>query len=258
MNAARDKDPKLFVQIRNTLTEQNRPYAVVLASKFARTNQHCNLQDLIQAACLGLTVAVERFDPTRAGYALEDFDPKKGGFTSYAAHFIKSEMREFARKERVVFKAISDNLKFEDKKIVWDFIREYGREPLEGEIEPPKGVSYARLMRAAAPHPTVLFQGRIPGTHEDSTEESCETALPEGLRTDETPESILLAKEENHDEMELLLCLRPDERQAVEEMVLKETPLRKVANLMGCSTKEVKDLVASGIAKMREHASCRP
>lgn len=55
MDEARvQKDQVTFLRIRNTLVEQNRPYAVKVAADFHRTcARHCDLQDLIQGACEG-------------------------------------------------------------------------------------------------------------------------------------------------------------------------------------------------------------
>lgn len=259
MNAARDKDPKLFVQIRNTLTEQNRPYAVVLAAKCARANPHCDLQDLIQAACLGLAVAIERFDPTRAGFKLEDFDPKKGGFTSYAAHFIKSEMREVVRKERVVSKSPRDDLRYDDKKIVWDFVKKHGREPVEGEVELPPNVSFERLMRAAAPPPAVLPLER-PKDYQDGRD-GAQCELPgfiDACEAQGNPESELLRKESEGEENAMLDCLTAIERHVVIELVMNSRPPKKVSEAMRIPMRELLTIKHTALAKLRlRHAPDR-
>lgn len=126
--------------------------AAQFQKSFARMS---DLQDCIQAAVEGLIRAVWKFNPRASKtYKIEDFDPAKGAFTGYASRLILAELRKWSRRDRVLFKPLHEDVtkKFKDDYLA--FVAKHEREPTVEEIGPlPKGMTIARIARAAQPNP---------------------------------------------------------------------------------------------------------
>lgn len=252
MDSVRDTDPVLFLKIRNTLVEQNRPYAVSVAVSFQRRYARTSdLQDLIQSACLGLTSAVERFDPRRGSYKLEDFDPAKGGFTSYASNYILSELRKWVRKDRVVAKPAHHDAPSVLKKLYREFVAAHDREPEPGELDLPSTTTLAALKRAVIPAPrtTIIWH-----PDDGSSERRGQEFVSEGL----TPEEFVLKREEEEYEGTLLEGLTKQEKFLVQEVIMNSRPPGKVGAEMKppLSSRQVTQLVKEVTEKLRKlHAT---
>lgn len=210
--------------------------------------RQCDLQDLIQCACEGLTKAVWKFNPRASKtYKIEDFDPAKGAFTGYANRLILGELRKFSRRDRVMFKPIHEDVAKALKEQLKEFRDKHERDPLEGELDLPEGVKVAKVIRAAVPNPQLVAMDS-PSNTEDGTVDQWEMlACPQ-----DNPEEAMIRREEEFGEMLLMSELTKDEHLAIAGYVLEERSYSEVGKRIGKPMTQVKELVKSGLEKMRK------
>lgn len=241
--------------IRNTLVEQNRPYAVVVACDFHRKYARgCDLQDLIQCACEGLTKAVWKFNPRASKtYKLEDFDPKKGAFTGYASRYVLAELRKWSRKDRVIYKPLHEDVPKAVKEKYREIEKKKGRPPTKKEMGPlAPGTTIPKIQRALEPNPVLVSMDE---PRRFASEEAVDINFHELLPSQApTPEEIMIRQEEEFSELLTLSDLPREEFVAVTGYVVEERSYSEVGSRMvpRRTTAEVKALVASGLERLRK------
>lgn len=243
-------------KIRNTLVEQNRPYAVKVACSFQKQfGRSCDLQDLIQCACEGLTRAVEKFNPRASKtYKLEDFDPAKGAFTAYASRYILAELRKWSRRDKILFKPLHEEVPKAFRTLYTDFVAKHKRAPEKGELgDLPTGISLVKIARACEPNPAMIS---IDAPCRDGRVDDWHDRLPS---QGPTPEEELIRREEEFQELLKLTDLPGDEHVAVVGYVIEERSYVEVGSRMTPKRTgwETQVLVKRGLERLRQRMGKR-
>ncbi|MCX7845268.1 MAG: sigma-70 family RNA polymerase sigma factor [Dictyoglomaceae bacterium] len=114
----KSKDQKILEE----LVRKNSNLVYYWARKF--TNYNEPLEDLVQEGYVGLIKAIE------------NYDPEKGEFSTYASFFIRGEITHYLRDKvsKIKIPKSVKNLIFEIEKIIYDFLEEEKRFPNAKEI----------------------------------------------------------------------------------------------------------------------------
>ncbi len=250
MDAARGTDKATFERIRNRLTEENRPFAVRMAASFHRRTPNIDLQDCIQTACEGLMAAIVAFNPRKSKvYTLETYDPKKGGFLTYAQFFINRGLNSLLNSIGDVSRNQNDYLPRRQKLLVREFIEKHDRFPNPKEIG-ISGMSQERLERCYAPYPIYEYLDLSCDVENDDDHNGTykDKDLPSNTLD---PEQMLLRAESEYLETEILDMLEPRTKRAIDLFVMQEKDIREVAAALGVETTEARAIIREGLSELR-------
>lgn len=135
---------------RETLTECNLRLVHAMVRRFIHSG--CDPEDLFQIGCIGLLKAIDRFDLS--------YDVK---FSTFAVPLILGEIKRFLRDDGPV--KLSRSIKemaYRVSRAMEDYRREYGREPVLGDLAAKLGLTREEIVAALeACRPPLSLQEKI-------------------------------------------------------------------------------------------------
>jgi RNA polymerase sigma-B factor len=218
---------------RDELVERFLPLVRHLARRYAHASEP--FEDVVQAGCIGLLNAIDRYDPA-AGTA----------FSSYAVPTILGEIRRHFR-DRTWSVRVPRSLKelaADGRDVAAEFERGAGRAPTAAELAAALGTSVERLLEArlaaAAQYPDSLDRPLGPGGDDSGT--------LQGHVGDEDPR---LSEAEDTVSMEILTrCLGPRDRELVRLRFQEDLTQQEIADRVGLSQMHVSRLLRDALAQL--------
>ena len=228
---AETRDPAL----RNQLVEAHLGLAEYLARRFANRGEP--LDDLVQVASLGLTKAVDRFDPERG---LE--------FSTYATPTIVGELKRHFRDKgwavRVPRRVQELHLRL--GAVVSSLSQELGRSPTIGEIAHAAAVSEEEVLEAIeAGHAYRFTSLDAPSGNDDEMSLSAELG---------SEDQGLIDSEHRVTLSPLIAQFPPRERMILHLRFFEGLTQSEIAGRLGISQMHVSRLLARALAQLRTQA----
>jgi RNA polymerase sigma-B factor len=196
-----------------------------------------NYDDLLQVGCMGLILAIERFDIEK-GFA----------FSSFALPYIRGEIQHYLRDKgysiRIPRRCLE--LKNQSNSIVRELRNKLNRQPTDIEIARELGVSLQEWQEVKLAH-----QNREPisldsTTNDDDNKNTLVDCLP-----DNQYRSFQLAQEDKIRLNNALCQLEDGTRKVLEFVFLQDLTQKETAEKLGVSVITVSRRIKKGIAKMR-------
>jgi RNA polymerase sigma-B factor len=217
-------------RLRLRLIEMHLPLVRYFARRYAGGPEP--LDDLVQAGCVGLVKAVDRFDPARG---VE--------FGSFAAPTILGEIRRYFRDcshGLHVYRSLGERM-LEVRRASAELIQELGRQPTVAEIarrvDRPDEVVLEALMCSATARPESLHQP----VGEDSTLADTLGVVDPGIGAVELHESLSAA----------LSVLPPREQEILRLRYFGDMTQLQIAGRIGVSQMHVSRLLGRALGRLR-------
>jgi RNA polymerase sigma-B factor len=230
MLSALPEDSPERERLRQRVIEMHVPMVRYFARRYAGGPEP--MDDLVQAGCIGLVKAVDRFDPARG---VE--------FSSFAAPTILGEIRRYFRDCSTglhVYRSLGERV-LEVRRVSADLIQELGRHPTVAEIAQrvnrPEEVVKEALLCASASRPDSLHQP----IGEDSTLGDTLGGVDPGIGAVELHESLAMA----------LSVLSPREREILRLRYFGNMTQVQIAGQIGVSQMHVSRLLGRALGRLR-------
>jgi RNA polymerase sigma-B factor len=212
------------------LIEMHLPMVRYFARRYAGGPEP--LDDLVQAGCIGLVKAVDRFDPDRG---VE--------FSSFAAPTILGEIRRYFRDCSYglhVYRSLSERV-LEVRRVSAELVQQLGRHPTVAEIaariDRPEEVVKEALVCSSASQPDSLHQP----VGEDATLGDMLGGVDPGIGAVELHESLAAA----------LSVLTPREREILRLRYFGDMTQVQIAGQIGVSQMHVSRLLGRALGRLR-------
>lgn len=228
------------VHLRNRVVNSNMGLVRKVAHRFAHQSP-VPFEDLEQIGCMGLIVAVERFDPTQ-GYA----------FSSFAVPYIKGEILHFLRDRSSAVRIPRrwQQLNNEATKVSQTLIAQLGRQPNEREIATALNISleeWRSVKLATVNRSPASLDARIQSGHQT------EGAMTLGDTLMDAHASFLQGCQEERIELQHALNQLEDKtREIIESVFLHQHSRQEVAARIGVSPVTVTRRIKKGIEQLAE------
>jgi RNA polymerase sigma-B factor len=223
---------------RDRIVEQYLRLARMLARRYARTTEP--LEDLEQVACVGLVLAVDRFDPER-GIA----------FSSFAVPTIFGELRRHFR-DRTWFLRVPRELReaaMVTERATEELAARLGRTPSAGEVAQATGMPLERVLEARE----AALAYRCDSLDRPLRLEGDDGAATLGDRLGVADEALLRAEEDVLLD-QLAATLRPREREVLRLRFSEDLLQREIAERVGLSQMHISRILRDGVTRLREQA----
>jgi RNA polymerase sigma-B factor len=227
-------DDPLRRRIRDWVVCENLRLARQLAARFANTGEQ--VDDLYQAAAIGLVVAADRFDASHGV-----------SFAGFASATILGELRHHFR-DRTWSIRVERRLQerqLEIRRTSEDLVRELGREPRRDEIAERLGVTVADIDEA-------LMAGNAYRTHSLNAPvgQSAEVAQELG-DTLPVEDRDLESVADRHAVLQLVRGMSPSEKRLLSLRFGENLTQNQIAAVLGVSQMQVSRLLTAALAKLR-------
>ncbi len=231
-------------RIANILVERNIRFVLKVANEYAR-NPGIPLADLVQEGCLGLVIAVQKFDPTR-GFRL----------TTFAVWWIRAYVQLYVIRNWSLLR-----LGKTQERILFGKLRT-ARNDLEAKLH--RDATYEELGEALGISADVAAKMEQRIIYRDLSldsplgEDGVETFLDHTIDTN-TPDALTLLELKQEQQRlhiaigELMKSMKPKEKMVVLERIMNEEPktLDSLGKKYGISRERVRQIEARVIEKIK-------
>ncbi len=217
------------------LYERNRPFILMIAKKYAK---FIDLEDAMQAAYLGLTEAVQKFDEAR------------GKFLSPLSFYVRRSIRDEIRNQRGIPQFSLERMNAL-RKAVEALEQELFREPTVKEIavRMQLPIEEVELLR-------MLYAGDTSLDYVKDTEDNEGTALVNTLEADSDPETDAIDNYYAEDLKSVIwqyceAVLSPREFEVIKEYYRDGKTLKQIAEKAGISKQRIDEIKKRGVNALR-------